>query len=82
MAQGRAWRGIVVDGAGIGSCMAANKVPGVLAAMCYDPIGQGERYQVLAAAAEHNVMDIETHNVSLEEIFLAYYSVENGDDDA
>jgi ribose 5-phosphate isomerase B len=34
--QGRAWRAIVVDGAGIGSCMAANKVPGVRAAMCYD----------------------------------------------
>jgi ribose 5-phosphate isomerase B len=33
---GRAWRGIIVDGAGIGSCMAANKVPGVRAAMCYD----------------------------------------------
>ncbi len=28
--------GIVVDGAGIGSAMAANKVPGVLAAACYD----------------------------------------------
>jgi len=36
VAQGRAWRGIIVDGAGIGSCMAANKVPGVRAAMCYD----------------------------------------------
>jgi ribose 5-phosphate isomerase B len=36
VARGRAWRGIVVDGAGIGSCMAANKVPGVRAAMCYD----------------------------------------------
>jgi len=36
VAQGRAWRGVVVDGAGIGSCMAANKVPGVRAAMCYD----------------------------------------------
>ena len=36
VAQGRAWRGIVVDGAGIGSCMAANKVVGVRAAMCYD----------------------------------------------
>ena len=34
--QGEAWRGILVDGAGIGSCMAANKVPGVRAAMCYD----------------------------------------------
>jgi ribose 5-phosphate isomerase B len=36
VADGRAWRGIIVDGAGIGSCIAANKVPGVRAAMCYD----------------------------------------------
>lgn len=36
VSEGRAWRGIVVDGAGIGSCMAANKVPGVRAALCYD----------------------------------------------
>jgi ribose 5-phosphate isomerase B len=28
--------GIMIDGAGIGSCMTANKVPGVRAAMCYD----------------------------------------------
>jgi ribose 5-phosphate isomerase B len=36
VSSGEAWRGIVIDGAGIGSCMAANKVPGVRAAMCYD----------------------------------------------
>lgn len=36
VADGRAWRGIIIDGAGIGSCMAANKVPGIRAAMCYD----------------------------------------------
>jgi ribose 5-phosphate isomerase B len=36
VAQGKAWRGVIVDGAGIGSCMVANKVPGVRAAMCYD----------------------------------------------
>ena len=36
VASGAAQIGIMVDGAGIGSCMAANKVPGVRAAMCYD----------------------------------------------
>jgi len=36
VASGGAQIGIMVDGAGIGSCMTANKVPGVRAAMCYD----------------------------------------------
>jgi ribose 5-phosphate isomerase B len=36
VANGTAWRGIVIDGAGIGSCMAANKVPGIRAALCYN----------------------------------------------
>jgi ribose 5-phosphate isomerase B len=36
VAQKKAAFGIMVDGAGIGSCMAANKVAGVRAAMCYD----------------------------------------------
>jgi len=53
VAQGDAWRGIMIDGAGIGSCMAANKVPGIRAAMCYD----------LATAAnsrEHNDANVLT----------------------
>jgi ribose 5-phosphate isomerase B len=36
VAQGTCRVGIVVDGAGIGSCMVANKVPGVRAATCWD----------------------------------------------
>lgn len=36
VADGRAELGVCVDGAGIGSAMAANKVPGVRAALCYD----------------------------------------------
>jgi ribose 5-phosphate isomerase B len=36
VANGAAWRGIIIDGAGIGSCMAANKVPGIRAALCYN----------------------------------------------
>jgi ribose 5-phosphate isomerase B len=33
---GTAARGVIVDGAGIGSAIAANKVPGIRAALCYD----------------------------------------------
>jgi deoxyribose-phosphate aldolase len=36
VADGSCWRGVIVDGAGIGSAMVANKVPGVRAALCYD----------------------------------------------
>lgn len=58
VAQGRAWRGIIVDGAGIGSCMAANKVPGVRAAMCYD--------QATAAnSREHNGANVLTLGAGL-----------------
>ena len=34
--------------------------------------------QVLSAAAQHNIQDIETHNMSLEDIFLEYYGKGNG----
>jgi deoxyribose-phosphate aldolase len=36
VARGEAWRGIIVDGAGIGSGMVANKIPGVRSAMAFD----------------------------------------------
>jgi deoxyribose-phosphate aldolase len=36
VSTGQARRGIMIDGAGIGSSMVANKVPGVRAAMAYD----------------------------------------------
>ncbi len=58
VANGQAWRGIIVDGAGIGSCMAANKVPGVRAAMCYD--------QATAAnSREHNDANVLTLGAGL-----------------
>jgi len=34
VARGEADAGVVIDGAGLGSCIAANKIPGVRAAMC------------------------------------------------
>jgi len=38
--------------------------------------------QVLATAAQYDVVDIETHSVTLEEIFLAYYGKGNGGSNA
>jgi ribose 5-phosphate isomerase B len=49
--HGRSDLGIVIDGAGIGSAMAANKVPGVRAAMCYDE-------QTARNAREHNYANV------------------------
>lgn len=36
VARGEATRGVILDGAGIGSSIVANKFPGVRAALCYD----------------------------------------------
>ena len=58
VAQNDAQLGIVIDGAGIGSCMAANKVPGVRAAVCYD--------QATAAnSREHNHANVLTLGAGL-----------------
>jgi ribose 5-phosphate isomerase B len=36
VAKGDCSRGIIIDGVGVGSCMTANKIPGIRAANCYD----------------------------------------------
>jgi ribose 5-phosphate isomerase B len=53
VASGEAWRGIMIDGAGIGSSMAANKVPGVLAACCHD-------VRTVVNSREHNAANVLT----------------------
>ena len=58
VAEGRAAIGVVIDGAGIGSCMAANKVRGVRAAMCYD-------VTTAANAREHNNANVLTLGAGL-----------------
>lgn len=58
VADGKAANGIVIDGAGIGSCMAANKVPGIRAALCYDQ-------STAVNSREHNYANILTLGAGL-----------------
>ena len=64
VASGKAWRGVVIDGAGIGSCMSANKVPGVRAAMCYD-------LSTALNSREHNDANVLTLGAGLIGVALA-----------
>jgi ribose 5-phosphate isomerase B len=53
VSKGEAWRGIVIDGAGIGSAIVANKVPGVRAACCHNEF-------VARNSREHNDTNVLT----------------------
>jgi len=64
VSAGQAWRGILVDGAGIGSAMAANKVPGVRAALCYD-------HATATNSREHNDANVLTLGAGLIGVNLA-----------
>lgn len=64
VSAGKACRGVVIDGAGIGSCMVANKVPGVRAALCYD-------YATAANSREHNDANVLTLGAGLIGVNLA-----------
>jgi deoxyribose-phosphate aldolase len=53
VASGEALRGVIVDGAGIGSAMVANKVPGVRAGLAFD-------VSIVRNAREHNDANVLT----------------------
>jgi ribose 5-phosphate isomerase B len=64
VADGESDLGIVVDGAGVGSAMTANKVPGVRAAACYSA-------KVARNSREHNdanVLTLGSQMNTLEEV--------------
>jgi ribose 5-phosphate isomerase B len=64
VSTGKAWRGIMIDGAGIGSCIVANKVPGVRAGMAYD-------YTSAVNSREHNDTNVLTLGAGLIGVNLA-----------
>ncbi len=64
VSTGKAWRGIAIDGAGIGSCIVANKVPGIRAGMAYD-------YSSALNSREHNDTNVLTLGAGLIGVNLA-----------
>jgi len=79
VSEGEADLGIVIDGAGVGSAMTANKVPGVRAAACYS-------VKVAVNSREHNdanVLTLGSGTVTPEEmrdIVRAWLSTEISED--
>jgi ribose 5-phosphate isomerase B len=75
VADGHADVGIIIDGAGVGSCMTANKVPGVRAAACYSAA-------VARNSREHNDANVLTlgsktiTSAEMREIVSAWLSTE------
>ena len=71
--------GIIIDGAGVGSCMTANKVPGVRAAACYS-------VAVAKNSREHNDANVLTlgskaiTSAEMREIVSAWLSTEISED--
>ena len=64
VSSGEFERGIIVDAAGIGSCMAANKVRGIRAAMCYD-------IKTVSNSREHNDANVLTLGGKMIDMELA-----------
>jgi ribose 5-phosphate isomerase B len=69
VAAGEADIGVMIDGAGIGSSMVANKIPGVRAALCYD-------LSTARNAREHNHANVLTLGAGLVGEGLAWQIVQ------
>jgi ribose 5-phosphate isomerase B len=79
VSEGEADLGVVIDGAGVGSCMTANKVPGVRAAACYS-------VKVAVNSREHNDANVLTlgsgtiNTQEMRDIVTAWLSTEMTED--
>jgi ribose 5-phosphate isomerase B len=79
VAEGSSELGIIIDGAGVGSAMTANKVPGVRAAACYS-------VAVARNSREHNDANVLTlgsktiTNAQMREIVTAWLTTEISED--
>lgn len=68
VSEDKVWRGIIIDGAGIGSCMVANKVKNVRASMCYD-------HATAVNSREHNNANVLTLGAGMIDLDMAHQIV-------
>lgn len=80
VASGRAWRGILICGSGVGVCVAANKVPGVRACVCHDTFSAHQGVEHV----EMNVLCLGARVIGIElawELVTAFLKANFGGED-
>lgn len=80
VASGKAWRGILICGSGVGVCVAANKVPGVRACVCHDTFSAHQGVEHV----QMNVLCLGARVIGIElawELVTAFLNAEFGGGD-
>jgi ribose 5-phosphate isomerase B len=80
VASGKAWRGIIICGSGVGVCIAANKVAGVRACVCHDTFSAHQGVEHV----DMNVLCLGARVIGIElawEIIIAFLNAKFGGED-
>lgn len=80
VASGKAWRGILICGSGVGVCVTANKVPGVRACVCHDTFSAHQGVEHV----EMNVLCLGSRVIGIElawELVTAFLNAKFGGED-
>ncbi len=78
--SGKAWRGILICGSGVGVCIAANKVAGVRACVCHDTFSAHQGVEHV----DMNVLCLGARIIGIEpawEIIVAFLNAKFGGED-
>jgi len=80
VASGKAWRGILICGSGVGVCITANKVAGVRACVCHDTFSAHQGVEHV----DMNVLCLGARVIGIElawEIIVAFLNAKFGGED-